>query len=87
MNDNDDTFQSGAQLLARWGCKHHDQKLERACASLMVALNELHRQHKHQDLKEHLTNEAICCSCADAYRMGAEALQATPLGRELGIWS
>ena len=82
-NDNDDFFRSGAQLLAEWGCKSHEQKLERACAALMDGLNDLHKQHKNCDLAEHLSDESTSCSCADAYRMGHEALKGTPIGLEL----
>ena len=70
-NDNDEIFRSGAQLLAEWGCQSREQKLERACMALMEQLNEA---HKECDLAEHLTDEAVACSCADAYRMGHEAL-------------
>ena len=74
MNDNDDDFQTGAQLLTAWDCKTREQKLERACIALMETVNELHTEHKNIDLAEHLTDENISCSCADAYRMGKEAL-------------
>jgi hypothetical protein len=75
MNDNDDDFQTGAQLLAAWDCKTREQKLERACMALMENLNELHAEHKKVDLSKHMGDQEISCSCADAYRMGHEALR------------
>jgi transposase-like protein len=75
MNDNDDTFRSGAQLLAEWGCKTREKKLKRACMALMEQLNGLHVKYENQDLGAHLSDENIACSCADAYRMGHEALK------------
>lgn len=74
MNDNDDTFRSGVQLLAAWGCKTREEKLERAVVALMEQLNELHKGAHGQDLRAELVNEAVFCSCADAYRMGHEAI-------------
>jgi hypothetical protein len=71
MNDNDDTFRSGAQLLAAWGCKTREERLERACMALMEQINQLHRG---QDLAAEIANQAVSCSCADAYRMGHEAI-------------
>lgn len=74
INDNDEMFQTGAQLLAAWGCRTREQKLERACMALMEELNSLHIERKDIDLAAHLTNQNVSCSCADAYRMGHEAL-------------
>lgn len=85
MNDNDDMMKTGAQLFSEWGCETRDQKLERACAALMDRLNDLHKIYKRQDLHAALNDEGCCCSCADAYRMGAEVLKDTPLGRQLEI--
>lgn len=81
--DNEDTFKTGAQLFAEWGCKTHEQKLERACAALMEQVNQLHREFHDKDLFEHLNVQYVDCSCADAYRMGFEALKDTPLGHEI----
>lgn len=78
MNYNDGTYRSGAQLLSEWGCKTREAKLARACAALMEQLNQKHKDHDDLDLSKHLTDEGISCSCADAYRMGYEALNAPP---------
>lgn len=83
MKDNNETFKTGAQLLAEWGCKTHDQKLERACAALMEQLNQIHQSHHGQNLFEHLEARYVDCSCADAYRMGFEALKGGPLELEI----
>ena len=80
---NDETFRTGAQLFAEWGCKTRDQKLERACAALMEQLNELHSGHHGHNLLDRLSNQSVTCSCADAYRMGYEALKGTPLEMEI----
>ena len=74
-NDNDDLFRTGAQLLAEWGCTTREQKLERACMALMAALNDLHQARHGQNLKERIADESVACSCADAYRIGDEALK------------
>ena len=74
MNDNDGSFRTGTQLLAEWGCKTREQKLERACMALMEQLNQLHQDRKECSLAEHLTDADVSCSCADAYRMGHAAL-------------
>lgn len=73
-NDDDEGIRSGAQLLAEWGCKTREQMLERACMALMATLNELHIEHKGQDLRDH----EHYCGCADAFKMGATALGASP---------
>lgn len=70
-NDDDEDVRSGAQLLHEWGCVTREQKLERACLALMAALNDIHIEHKGQDL----TDPSHFCSCADAYKMGHEALK------------
>ena len=75
-NDNDDIFRTGAQLLSQWGCTTREQKLERAVMALMSNLNDLHRSIHGQDLKVRIADETVTCSCADAYRMGDEALKA-----------
>ena len=41
----------------------------------MQHLNNLHVQLHSQNLKHHLDDPEIFCSCADAYRMGHEALK------------
>ena len=69
-NDDDEDTRTGAQLLAEWGCVTREQKLERACMALMATLNELHIEHKGQDLNGH----EHYCGCADAFKMGAEAI-------------
>lgn len=82
-NDNDDVFKTGAQLLAEWGALTPVQKLERACAALMEQLNELHCAQHGQNLFEQLESSELACSCADAYRMGFEALKGGPLEGEI----
>jgi hypothetical protein len=83
MNDNGNTFRTGAQLLSEWGCKSREQRLERACAALMEQLNEIHKNHHGQNLFEHLTAHYVDCSCADASRMGFEAIKGSPLEVEI----
>lgn len=73
-NSNEEDFQTGAQLLAAWGCDTREQKLERACLALMHSLNLLHRQYMDRDLRDHINDPITMCSCADAFRMGAAAL-------------
>ncbi len=73
-NQNDEDFQTGAQLLAAWGCKTREEKLERACIALMHVLNVLHSDHMLRDLSVHLNDPITTCSCADAFRMGHEAI-------------
>lgn len=68
----DESYVTGAERLAAWGCETREQKLERACMALMEQLNMLHVEHKDVDLSE---DEDATCSCADAWRMGAEALK------------
>lgn len=75
MNDNSDEYQSGAALLASWKCTTREQKLEQACKALMQEIENLHCVHKKQSLIANLTNPNIFCGCADAYRMGCEAIQ------------
>lgn len=75
MNDNQSEYRSGAQLFAAWKCETKEAKLKRACIALMNELNELHEKHEKQSLKNNLNNQNIYCSCADAYRMGHEALR------------
>ncbi len=72
MSDTDE-FMTGKQLLAQCGTR--EQRLERACRALMEQLNQLHVEYKYQDLSEHIDDPNIFCSCADAYRMGHEALK------------
>lgn len=73
--DNSNEFQSGAALLAAFGDTTREQKLKRACIALMSALEDLHVQYEDQSLSENIDNEDIFCGCADAYRMGKEALK------------
>lgn len=68
-------YKSGAELLAAFP-KSREQKLEIACRALMKALDEIHTECKDQSLADNLTNTEIFCGCADAYRMGHEALKA-----------
>lgn len=74
-NDNDREFRTGAQLLAEWHCVSREGRLERAVIALMHTLNDLHAGHQNLDLAEHVNNPNVFCGCADAYRMGAEALK------------
>jgi hypothetical protein len=66
---------TGKQLLSNFGCETRTDKLERAVGTLMAVLNELHIETKGQCLITNLHNPNIFCSCADAYRMGLEALK------------
>ena len=75
MNDNTADYISGAALLASWGCITREQKLEQAVKSLMAVLNEKHIEEHGQCLLEHLSDPDVFCSCAEAYRMGHEALK------------
>lgn len=68
-------YLTGAEILANWNCKTREDKLERACKALMEQLESLHLSHESQSLKDNLTNPTVFCSCADAYRMGHEALK------------
>jgi hypothetical protein len=68
-------YKSGADLLAAFNLTTREQKLEQAVKALMQELNSVHIEHHNQDLDEHLEDENIFCSCADAYRMGHEALK------------
>lgn len=74
-NNNDDVFRSGAQLLSQWCCQTREQKLERACIALLDQLNEAHINRDGCDLSAHIGDETVYCACADAYRMGREALK------------
>lgn len=73
--DNDPMYHNGEQLLAAFGCKTREEKLECAVIVLMDQLNENHILANEQDLAKELDNPKVCCSCADAYRMGHEALK------------
>jgi hypothetical protein len=75
MNDNSDEYQSGAALFAGFGLVTREQKLEQAVRALLETVDELHVECKDQSLADNLTNEEVFCSCADAYRMGHEALK------------
>lgn len=74
-NDNSQEFRTGAALLAHWGCFNREQKLEQACKALMAIINEDHETRHGQDLAKTLDDPNVFCSCADAYRMGHEALK------------
>lgn len=73
--DNDREFKTGAQLLAEWGCETRESKLECACVALMETIEELHQKREGQPLKESIADQSVTCSCADAYRMGHEAIR------------
>ena len=75
MNDNSNEYRSGASLLAAWSAQTREAKLERACKALMAELERLHIEYEEQSLAENINNPSIYCSCADAYRMGHEALR------------
>jgi len=68
-------YMTGAELLAQFNCTTREQKLEQAVKALMNQLNDLHIECNAQDLSQNIDNEDILCSCADAYRMGHEALK------------
>lgn len=71
-------FKTGSDLLQSWGCETREDKLERACSTLMGIIEAIHTSHHGQSLKANINNSAIYCSCADAYRMGHEALKLHP---------
>lgn len=73
--DNETEYRSGAALLSAFGTETREQKLERACKAMMTQLDDLHVHHKKQSLAGNVENHGIFCSCADAYRMGHEALK------------
>lgn len=66
---------TGAELLAQWPCHSREDKLESACKALMAQLETFHTEYLSQSLEENLENPKVFCSCADAYRMGHEALK------------
>lgn len=68
-------YKTGAELLDACGCQTREKKLEQACKALMEQLNGLHICEHKQDLSKLLTDQTVTCSCADAYRMGEEALK------------
>ena len=68
-------YLSGKELLSSFNCTTREQKLELAIKALMKIMNNLHIECKGQDLSQNLGNHDISCSCADAYRMGYEALK------------
>lgn len=73
--DNDPMYHNGEQLLAAFGCKTREEKLECAVIALMRELNDAHIYHHGESLEDNLTTTSQFCSCADAYRMGHEALK------------
>lgn len=64
---------TGASLLAAWGCKSRKAKMERAILALMDQLDMLHFETHRTELSKGLAKQT--CSCADAYKMGKEALK------------
>jgi hypothetical protein len=68
-------YKSGNELLEAFNATTREQKLERACRALMATLEDLHVDCHHQSLAENIDNEEVFCGCADAYRMGHEALK------------
>lgn len=66
-------YRSGADLLA--DCQTREEKLERAVMALMSELNAYHWGVHGIILGSNLENPDFFCSCADAYRMGHEALK------------
>lgn len=77
MNINTDDIErkTGAQLLEEWKCNTREEKLERAVMALMENLETNHQAATGQSLADNLNNDDVFCSCADAYRMGHEALK------------
>ncbi len=68
-------YKSGDDLLAAFELTTREQRLEQAVKAIMQELERLHKEHLRQSLKNNITNERVFCSCADAYRMGHEALK------------
>lgn len=68
-------YMTGAELIAQFNLPTREAKLEQAVKALMEQLESLHVEHEEQSLAENLENPEIYCSCADAYRMGHEALK------------
>lgn len=68
-------YKSGAELLDAFEDKTREQKLERAVKALMDQLEYLHGELHLQSLADNINNKEMHCSCADAYRMGHEALK------------
>ena len=76
MQSNDfDEYKSGADLLAAFNYNSREKKLAQACIALMEELNAHHIKTHNMCLRDNLTNRDVFCSCADAYRMGYEALK------------
>lgn len=74
-NDNSNEYQSGAALLAAHGCTTREEKLTVACRALMQELENLHVEYEDQSLADSVDDRDVFCGCADAYRMGREALR------------
>lgn len=69
-------YMTGAQLLAQWPKDTtREQRLARACVALMHELDVIHNEGMGLSLRENIENPTCTCSCADAYRMGYEALK------------
>lgn len=49
--------------------------MESRVQALMEQLERIHVDQQRQSLSANLLNEEICCSCADAYRMGHASLR------------
>ncbi len=71
-------YMTGTELLAAWNLTTREQKLEQAVKALMRELESSHRIYEGQSLANNLENPEVFCSCADAYRMGHEALKILP---------
>ncbi|SRR5258707_14390923 len=71
-------YMTGAELLAAWNLTTREEKLEQAVKALMQELESSHCVHEEQSLADNLENTKVSCSCADAYRMGHEALKIVP---------
>lgn len=67
-------YMSGGELLAQFNLPTREAKLEQAVKALMSELDCLHYEHEEQSLADNIDNQAMFCSCADAYRMGHTAL-------------
>ena len=74
-SDDFDEYKSGADLLAAFNYNSREKKLAQACKALMEELNAYHIKTHNLCLHDNLTNRDVFCSCADAYRMGYEALK------------
>jgi hypothetical protein len=69
------SFKTGAELLAAFDLHTREQKLEQSVRALMQELELIHSIYHNQSLQDTIDNPLVFCSCADAYRMGHEALK------------